>query len=144
MLELTAGSGTTVGASFENLRRIIDEVPTPLRDRVGVCVDTCHAYSAGYDLVGRYDEVWEDFDRIIGFDRLGLLHLNDSKHPFDARKDRHESIGEGTLGLEPFRRIMNDERLGGVPKVLETPKGDDVVAADLRNLGILRSMRATL
>lgn len=144
LLELTAGSGTTVGASFENLRAIIGEIPASLRDRVGVCVDTCHAYSAGYDLVGRYEEVWEDFDRILGFDRLGLLHLNDSKHPFDARRDRHESIGEGTLGLEPFRRIMNDERLAAVPKVLETPKGDDVVAGDLKNLGVLRGMRSAL
>ncbi|NNF13035.1 MAG: deoxyribonuclease IV [Gemmatimonadetes bacterium] len=142
LLELTAGRGTTVGASFENLRAIIDEIPLPSRDRVGVCVDTCHAYSAGYDLVGGYDEVWEDFDRILGFERLGLIHLNDSKHPFGARKDRHEGIGEGTLGPEPFRRIMNDDRLVEVPKVLETPKGDDVVTADLRNLGILRSMRA--
>ncbi len=142
LLELTAGSGTTVGASFENLRTIIDEIPASLRKRVGVCVDTCHAYSAGYDLVARYDEVWEHFHEIVGLPRLGLLHLNDSKHPFDSRKDRHEGIGEGTLGLEPFRRIVNDERLAGVPKVLETPKGDDVVIADLRNLGVLRGMRS--
>lgn len=142
LLELTAGSGTTVGASFENLRAIIDEIPASLRDRVGVCVDTCHAFSAGYDLVGGYDEVWDDFDRILGFDRLGLLHLNDSKHPLGARKDRHEGIGDGTLGLEPFRRIVNDDRLKAVPKVLETPKGDDVVTADLRNLGLLRGMRS--
>ncbi|MDX1645504.1 MAG: deoxyribonuclease IV [Longimicrobiales bacterium] len=141
LLELTAGSGTSVGATFENLRTIIEEIPPDLRDRVGVCVDTCHAFSAGYDLVNAYDEVWEEFDRTIGLGRLGLLHLNDSRNPFDSRKDRHEGIGRGTLGLEPFRRIVSDPRLHDVPKVLETPKGDDPVAEDLRNLGILRGMR---
>ena len=141
LLELTAGSGTTVGATFENLRTIIDAIPGKLRDRIGVCVDTCHAYSAGYDLVGGYDEVWDAFDEVLGLDRLGLLHLNDSKNPFDSRKDRHEGIGDGTLGLEPFRRIVNDSRLRQVPKILETPKGDDPVEEDLRNLGILREMR---
>lgn len=142
LLELTAGSGTTVGATFENLRTILDAVPRPLRDRLGVCFDTCHAYSAGYDLVDDYQGVWDDFDAVIGFERLGLLHLNDSKKPFDSRKDRHEEIGEGSLGLEPFRRILNDHRLREVPKILETPKGDDPVATDLKNLGILRGMRA--
>lgn len=141
LLELTAGSGTSVGATFENLRAIVDGIPEDLQERVGVCVDTCHAYSAGYDLVNAYGEVWDAFDEIIGLDRLGLLHLNDSKNPFDSRKDRHEGIGAGTLGLEPFRRIVNDERLRHVPKVLETPKGDDPVRADLENLGILREMR---
>jgi len=141
LLELTAGTGTTVGATFENLRTIIDRIDEEVRDRVGVCIDTCHAFSAGYHLVDDYEGVWEAFDRTLGFDRLGLLHLNDSKHPFDSRKDRHEGIGMGTLGLEPFRRIVNDDRLRSVPKVLETPKGDDDVVEDLRNLGILRRMR---
>jgi deoxyribonuclease-4 len=142
LLELTAGSGTSVGATFENLRTIMDAIPDSQRHRVGVCFDTCHGYSAGYDLVNDYDGVWDDFDRIIGLDRLGLIHLNDSKHPFASRKDRHETIGEGTLGDEPFRRIMLDERLLEVPKVLETPKGDDPVAADLANLEKLRGFRA--
>lgn len=141
LLELTAGCGTSVGATFENLRAIVDGIPEDLQERVGVCVDTCHAYSAGYDLVNAYGEVWDAFDEIIGLERLGLLHLNDSKNPFDSRKDRHEGIGAGTLGLEPFRRIVNDERLRHVPKVLETPKGDDPVRTDLENLGILRAMR---
>lgn len=141
LLELTAGSGTSVGATFENLRAIVDGIPEDLQERVGVCVDTCHAYSAGYDLVNAYGRVWDAFDEIIGLERLGLLHLNDSKNPFDSRKDRHEGIGAGTLGLEPFRRLVNDERLRHVPKVLETPKGDDPVRADLENLGILREMR---
>ncbi len=142
LLELTAGGGTTVGATFENLRTIIDLVPDGLRDRVGVCIDTCHAFSAGYDWVGDYDGVWNAFAEIIGFDRLGLLHLNDSKHPYGSRKDRHETLGEGTLGTEPFRRIVLDERLAGVPKVLETPKGDDGVSEDVRNLSLLRDLRA--
>jgi deoxyribonuclease-4 len=141
LLELTAGSGTSVGATFENLRTIIDGVPEELRSRVGVCFDTCHAYSAGYDPVGDYAGVWEAFDRTIGLERLGLIHMNDSKHPFASRKDRHEAIGEGTLGPEPFRRIVRDERLSLVPKVLETPKGDDGSAADRANLTLLRGFR---
>ncbi|MEM7417690.1 MAG: deoxyribonuclease IV [Gemmatimonadota bacterium] len=142
LLELTAGGGTTVGASFGNLRTIIDLIPEGLRHRVGVCIDTCHAFSAGYDWVMEYDGVWEDFGATIGWDRLGLLHLNDSKHPFGSRKDRHETLGEGTIGMEPFRRIVLDERLHEVPKVLETPKGDDVVSMDVRNLSWLRSLRS--
>jgi deoxyribonuclease-4 len=141
LLELTAGTGTTVGSTFERLRDIIDRVADDQRDRVGVCFDTCHAFSAGYDLLDDYDGVWEAFDRVIGLDRLGLLHLNDSKHPLGARKDRHETLGEGTLGKEPFRRIVLDPRLRRVPKVLETPKGSDPVAADRANLELLRSLR---
>jgi len=142
LLELTAGSGTSVGGTFENLRDILDEIPVGPRERVGVCFDTCHAYSAGYDLVNDCDGVWEAFDRTIGLERLALIHMNDSKNPFDSRKDRHEAIGAGSLGPEPFRRLMLDERLRHVPKVLETPKGDDPVRADLENLGVLRGFRA--
>ncbi len=142
LLELTAGSGTTVGDSFERLRAILDAVPARHQDRLGVCFDTCHAYSAGYDLVGDYEGVWSSFDELLGLERLGLIHLNDSKHPFGSRKDRHETIGEGTLGVEPFRRVMRDERLASVPKVLETPKGDDPVAADRANLALLREARS--
>ena len=141
LLELTAGSGTSVGGSFENLAAIRSEIPASLRDRVGVCVDTCHAYAAGYDLVEFYDEVWENFEEVLGWETLGLLHLNDSQHPLGSNKDRHETLGEGTLGPEPFRRIMLHEELGAVPKVLETPKGDDPVTADLANLNFLRSCR---
>lgn len=142
LLELTAGSGSSVGGSFENLRTILDQIPDHLQERLGICFDTCHAYSAGYDLVEDYDGVWEAFDRVLGLGRLGLIHMNDSRHPFASRKDRHESIGEGTLGDEPFRKLMRDERLRGVPKILETPKGDDPVAADLANLGRLRGFRS--
>jgi deoxyribonuclease-4 len=141
LLELTAGTGTSVGGSFEALAAILDEIPHVARSRVGVCVDTCHAYAAGYDLVEDYDGVWADFDAVIGLDRLGLLHLNDSKHPLGARKDRHEDLGRGTLGPEPFRRIVLHDELRRVPKVIETPKGTDPVEADRANLGFLRSLR---
>jgi deoxyribonuclease-4 len=143
LLELTAGSGTSVGGTFENLRGIRDAIPASQRERVGICFDTCHAYSAGYDLVGDYDGVWEHFDAVLGIDLLGLIHLNDSKHPLGSHKDRHETIGEGTLGVEPFRRLMADPRLAQVPKVLETPKGDDPVEADVANLELLRGFRAS-
>lgn len=142
LLELTAGSGTSVGATFENLQSIIEMIPPEVRRHVGVCFDTCHAFSAGYDLVDDYDGVWTRFDDVIGLERLGLLHLNDSQHPFASRKDRHEAIGEGSLGIEPFRRIVLDDRLEVVPKVLETPKGDDGAEADIRNLTLLRRLRA--
>jgi deoxyribonuclease-4 len=141
LLELTAGSGTSVGGSFAHLAAILDGMGNDVRDRAGVCVDTCHAYAAGYDLVEDYDGVWAELDRVLGWSLLGLLHLNDSKHPLASRKDRHENLGRGTLGPEPFRRIMLDERLRGVPKILETPKGDDPVAADRRNLRFLRNAR---
>jgi deoxyribonuclease-4 len=143
-LELTAGSGTTVGATFENLARILEGIPGEHRDRAVVCFDTCHAYSAGYDLVGDYDGVWQAFDAILGLDRLAVFHVNDSRHPFASRKDRHEHLGEGTLGVEPFRRLMLDERFRAVPKLLETPKGkgDEGIADDLRNLNFLRAFRS--
>lgn len=144
LLELTAGAGTTVGATFENLRAIIDGIPAGQRDRVGICLDTCHAYSAGYDLVDDYDGVWDAFDAVLGLDLLGLIHMNDSQHPFASRRDRHEEIGRGTLGEAPFRRLMLDPRLRRVPKILETPKGDDGADADIRNLTLLRGFRRGL
>lgn len=142
LLELTAGTGTTVGASFENLAAILKAIPAGVRRRVGVCLDTCHAYSAGYDLVGDYDGVWSRFDDVLGLDRLRLFHLNDSKNPFGSRKDRHEHIGCGSLGEEPFRRILTDGRFRNVPKLLETPKEGDARKHDLRNLRLLRSLRS--
>ncbi|MBI3790413.1 MAG: deoxyribonuclease IV [Gemmatimonadetes bacterium] len=138
-LETTAGSGTALGATFEEIAAIIARLPASVQGRVGVCLDTCHAYSAGYDLVNDYDGVWARFDDVIGRERLGVLHLNDSKTPFGSRKDRHEQIGDGTLGDAPFRRIMTDPRLALVPKILETPKGDDLVTFDRRALAKLRA-----
>lgn len=141
-LESTAGAGTVLGRTFEELRSIRDQVGDDVRGRVAFCVDTCHLFSAGYDLVNDYDGVWAAWDRIIGPDLLRCAHLNDSKYPFDARKDRHALLGEGSLGEAPFRRIMNDPRFATIPKLLETPKGDDdEVTNDRRMLALLRGFR---
>lgn len=142
LLETTAGSGRVLGATFEEIAAIRNAIDASVRDCVGVCVDTCHVFAAGYDLIGRYDEVIDEFDRVIGLEHLRLFHLNDSLKPFGSRRDRHAEIGEGEIGIEPFRRIMNDPRLAAVPKILETPKGDDYVVADRRNLGRLRDLVA--
>lgn len=137
-METTAGSGTAIGSSFEDLAELIEAVAPNVRARVAVCVDTCHMYSAGYDLVNAYDEVWKRFDDVLGRERLRVMHLNDSKTPFNSRRDRHELIGEGSLGERAFRRVMNDERLARVAKVLETPKGTDPTATDAKMLARLR------
>lgn len=138
LMELTAGQGTVIGSTFEEMADLIGRIPAALQPRVGVCLDTCHVYSAGYDLVNEYDGVWSRFDDVIGLPRLGLVHLNDSKTPFASHKDRHELIGDGSIGTVAFGRIMNDSRLSTVPKVLETPKGDDMVLNDRRMLRMLR------
>jgi deoxyribonuclease-4 len=143
LLETTAGSGTALGATFEELAYLIEAVPAPLRDRVGVCLDTCHVFSAGYDLVGDYDGVIARLDDVVGLPRLRVMHLNDSKTPLASRRDRHELIAEGSLGELPFRRIMNDPRLADVAKVIETPKGDDAETMDRRMLERLRSYFGT-
>jgi len=139
LLETTAGAGTVLGATFEELAEMIERISPEHRERVGVCLDTCHVYSAGYDLVGDYEGVVANLADTVGLERLRLFHLNDSQCPFGSRKDRHADIGEGSLGDEPFRRIMTDERFAAIPRVLETPKGDDHTAADRRNLARLRS-----
>ncbi len=141
-METTAGAGTVIGSTFEELARLLALVPPAQRRRMGVCVDTCHVYSAGYDLVGDFDGVWARFDDVLGPDRLHVLHLNDSKMPFGSRRDRHELIGEGTLGPGPFRRIMTDRRFRTVDKVLETPKGDDATKTDRTMLARLRRYAA--
>ncbi|MDQ3949118.1 MAG: deoxyribonuclease IV, partial [Gemmatimonadota bacterium] len=133
-LETTAGTGTALGASFEELATLIEAVAEPHRSRVAVCVDTCHVYSAGYDLVDDYEGVWSRFADALGLERLRVLHLNDSKTPFGSRRDRHELIAEGSLGELPFRRIMNDDRFVGVPKIIETPKLGDAETTDRRML----------
>ena len=142
LLEGTAGTGSALGRSFEELAELRALIPAPHRDRVGFCLDTCHLYSAGYDLVKDYDGVFAAFDKICGLERLRCLHLNDSKHPFASHKDRHELIAEGSLGSEPFKRIMRDPRFNGVIKVLETPKGEeDMTTNDLKMLKRLRGYR---
>ena len=129
-LETTAGTGTALGRTFEELAAIIDAMPAALHARIGICVDTCHIYSAGYDLVHDFDGVIEAFDRILGLDRLRVWHLNDSKTPFASHRDRHELIGEGSLGIEPFRRVMTDPRFTHTVRILETPKLDDATRTD--------------
>ena len=141
-MELTSGSGTAIGSSFEEIASLIAKISPGVRARMGVCVDTCHAYSAGYDLVNDYDGVWRHFADVVGIDRLRVLHLNDSKTPFGSRRDRHELIGEGSLGAAPFRRIMTDERLVEIPKLIETPKLDDATKTDSRMLARLRRYAA--
>jgi deoxyribonuclease IV len=139
LLETTAGSGTCLGATFEELVALREAVEASVRHRVAFCADTCHLYSAGYDLVGDYDGVWRRWKQTIGFGLLRCIHLNDSKTPFGSRRDRHELIGEGSLGPGPFRRIMRDPRFRKVMKVIETPKGDDDVTCDRRMLRRLRA-----
>lgn len=121
VIENTAGQGSNLGYSFEQLAHIIDKVED--KTRVGICIDTCHAYSAGYDLATDegYQKTWEDFDRIIGLQYLSGMHINDSKRPLDSRIDRHESLTKGTLGTRFFEMLMADRRLDGIPMILETP-----------------------
>ena len=138
LLETTAGCGTALGATFEELAELRERIPPDLRHRIGFCADTCHLYAAGYDLVGDFAGVWDRWDRLIGLEHLPVLHQNDSKTPFASRRDRHELIGEGSLGPEPFRRIMTDTRLARVIRIIETPKGEDEVTMDRKMLRRLR------
>ncbi len=123
LLETMAGKGSEVGSKFEEIKEIIDK--TKLNDKLGVCLDTCHVYDAGYDIVNDLDGVLEEFDRVIGLDRLKAIHLNDSKNPFSSHKDRHEKIGEGNLGLDAIKRIINHPKLKDLPFYLETPNEID-------------------
>ena len=138
LLETMAGKGTEVGRSFEELARIIDGVDHD--ELLGVCLDTCHVADAGYDIVGDLGGVLDEFDRVIGLDRLRALHLNDSKNPLGSHKDRHERIGAGTLGIDTFRAVVREPRLAGLPMVLETPQdGLDGWAAEI---ALLRDLAA--
>ncbi|WP_346894567.1 deoxyribonuclease IV [Clostridium sp. UBA7503] len=119
LLETMAGKGTEVGRNFEEIAEIINRVE--LKDHMGVCLDTCHVYDAGYDIVNNLDGVLEEFDRLIGLERLKAIHLNDSKNPFESHKDRHEKIGEGFLGIEAIINIINHPKLCNLPFFLETP-----------------------
>jgi deoxyribonuclease IV len=148
LLEHTAGQGTNLGHRFEHLATIIEGLDGSVR--VGVCLDTCHLLAAGYDICSEegYVQTFREFDRLVGLDRLKAFHLNDSKKPCGSRVDRHEHIGKGCLGLEPFRRIVTDPRFAGLPMLLETPKLDtpesrrrsDVDPWDARNLRTLRRL----
>lgn len=143
LLETTAGQGTSLCYAFEHIRDVIGGVSEKNRDRVAVCWDTCHLFAAGIDFTEdyKYERMVETFDRLIGLDKLRAIHCNDSKKGLGSRVDRHDHIGKGMLGLEPFRFIMNDPRLADVPKILETPKGEDM-AEDKENMALLRSLIA--
>jgi deoxyribonuclease-4 len=119
LLETMAGKGTEIGRSFEELKEILNRVE--LSDKMGVCLDTCHVYDAGYDIVNNLDGVLEQFDKVIGLDKLRAIHLNDSMNPFSSHKDRHAKIGEGSLGLEAISNIINHPKLCDLPFFLETP-----------------------
>jgi len=149
LLENTAGQGRSLGYRFEHLAAIIDRLDG--HPRVGVCLDTCHLLASGYDIVSEqgFQKTFREFERLVGFDRLRVLHGNDSKRPLGSRVDRHEHIGEGFLGLEPFRRLMHDPRFDGLPILIETEKSRirrraEIVAADvldMKNLDTLRKLR---
>ncbi len=139
LLETTAGQGTTLGRSFAELAGIIDKVED--KDRVGVCLDTCHVFAAGYDYrtPELYAAMMDELDRTIGLERLKVIHLNDSKFPLASFRDRHDHIGEGEIGIEGFRQFVNDRRLAGLPGILETEKGPDN-EKDRRNIETLKSL----
>lgn len=136
LLETMAGKGTEVGRSFEELAAIIDRVE--LSGHMGVCLDTCHVHDAGYDIVNDLDGVLEEFDRVLGIGRLKAVHLNDSKNPCGARKDRHETIGAGHIGIEAFERIVNHPALRDLPFILETPNELDGYA---KEIALLRGLQ---
>ena len=137
LLETMAGKGSEVGSRFEELKAIMDGVGS---DKIGVCMDTCHVYDAGYDIVNDLDGVLAEFDRIIGLEKLCALHLNDSKNPFASHRDRHECVGKGALGLEVFRNIVNHPRLKGKPMILETP---NALPGYAEEISLLRQMENT-
>ncbi len=136
LLETMAGKGTEVGRSFEELADIIERVER--KDRIGVCLDTCHIYDGGYDIVNDLDGVLESFDKVIGLERLKAIHLNDDKNPMGSQKDRHEKIGKGTIGLEAFERIINHPSLRDLPFYLETPND---LAGYKEEIEILKALR---
>ncbi len=138
-LEITAGQGTTLGRSFEELATIINQCALP--ERLVVCFDTCHALAAGYDFRTKsgYQKMWDDFERIIGIEKLAVFHFNDSKNDVGTHKDRHTHIGEGFIGLEPFGFFLNDPRFAGLPFLLETPQ-DEKIESDKENLAKLRHL----
>jgi len=135
-LEITAGQGTNLGYKFEQIAAMIDKTNNP--EKLAVCFDTCHAFAAGYNIASKdgYKQTWDEFDRIIGLNKLAVIHLNDSKKELGSRVDRHEHIGQGMIGKNAFELIMNDKRLENIPKIIETPKGDDSLMDEV-NLELL-------
>ena len=143
LLEMTAGQGTVLGATFEEMRELLDAIPAEFTQRVGICLDTAHVWAAGYDLVNEYDAMIDSLDNTIGLARLGCLHLNDSKAKLGSHLDRHEQIGEGTIGDSAFPQIMTDARLRHIPRIIETPKGTTPAENDSKGLKRLREYLLT-
>ncbi|MEE8403949.1 MAG: deoxyribonuclease IV [candidate division Zixibacteria bacterium] len=139
LLETTAGQGSNLGYTFEQIAEMIDGVK--IQNHIGVCLDTCHIFAAGYPISDpkEYKQTMKKFDDIIGLDKLRIIHMNDSKKEFGSRKDRHEHIGKGHIGIEAFRNIVNDKRLEKIPMILETPKEEEL-KEDIENLKVLRSL----
>ena len=139
MIETTAGQGSAIGYKFEHLRKIIDLVDEKMR--ITVCIDTAHIFAAGYDIENsdNYEKIINEFDTIVGLDRLKCIHMNDSKKPLGSKVDRHEHIGKGFIGVQGFKNIMNDKKIKYIPKILETPKGKAQLE-DIVNLKILKSL----
>lgn len=135
LLETMAGKGSEIGRSFEEIKTILDGVV--LKDKMGVCLDTCHISDGGYDIVNNLDGVLEEFDRVIGLDKLYAIHLNDSKNPLGSHKDRHETIGDGHIGLDAIERIINHPKLRGLPFFLETPND---ISGYAREIELLRGL----
>lgn len=132
LLETMAGKGTEIGRTFEELKQIIQGIY--LTDKIGVCLDTCHVYDAGYDIVNNLEAVLDEFDKVIGLNRIYAIHLNDSKNPFNSNKDRHETIGKGQIGLEAIGRIINHPKLRNLPFILETPNELEGHAEEIKEL----------
>ncbi len=142
LFETTAGTGTALGWRFEELARLLDALPGDLVARCGICLDTAHVFAAGYDLATEPSAVLDAFDRRVGLNRLRLLHLNDSACDLGSRRDRHAAIGAGRIGRSGFAGLLADPRIARVPRILETPKGDDPAAEDRRNLAAVRELTA--
>ncbi len=135
LLETMSGKGSEIGRNFEELRAILDRVK--LKEKMGVCLDTCHVWDGGYDIVHELESVLDSFDAVIGLEHLKAIHMNDSMNPFDSHKDRHEKIGEGQIGLPAMERIINHPKLQGLPVILETPNDD---AGWAKEIALLKSL----
>jgi len=136
LLETTAGSGNTIGGRFEELAEIIAGVKR--KDKIGVCFDTAHTFESGYDIKNNYENVFKEFDKIIGLAQLKAMHINDSKTEYQSKSDRHEHIGKGEIGKETFKKLMNDKRFAQIPMIIETPK---VGNWDVINIRLLKKLR---
>ena len=130
-----SGKGSEIGRNFEELQKILEKVEQ--KEKMGVCLDTCHVWDGGYDIVNDLDGVLDTFDKVIGLERLKAIHMNDSMNPFDSHKDRHEKIGEGQIGLSAMERIINHPKLKGLPVILETPNDD---AGWAKEIALLKSL----